>query len=251
MKEKGVYLKQLVEKLKDKVGTDMTSKGFKEMALALSDATKEKFDAGTLKKYTQYDEKDSEPRESKLNLIAKFIGYKNFRTFCESSEIDPILESILGEYYCYVRMSKEKEKLLRSPVKIWMEQGRVLYHLKGKRLNYEGEVINHDGCLFILMKSAKGRKSFYHIYRIGSMEAPQVLQGIFSGVSSDFEPIGGRAVLWRSNESFESLTPQKIEIKSMRQSRRKDDQLLAGYFKEKSLNNLSIKDPYTFGPDDL
>lgn len=243
---KDVYIKTLIETLAEKTGTDLSWKGFEKMAEAISD----KFDAKYLK-YTLYEGKSvSKPRTANLDIIAKAAGYKNYRTFCDGLKSDPILGSMIGEYYSYVRMNKEKGKILRSPVVISMKDGQVHYFQKGGRLNYSGEIVKREGCLFILMRSEEG-KSFYHVYRIGKRSAPEVLQGIFSGVTTDFEPIGGRAVLWRSTEPFNSLKIGKLDIADMQKSKQKDQKLLAAYFQRKETNNLSIKSAYTFGPEDL
>lgn len=250
MKDNDSCLRSLIERTADVARTDFSWKGFKEMAVAITEATKMKFDAAYLK-YTLYEGKTkSKPNKTKLDVIARYVGHKNYRSFCESINADPILRSMVGHYYCYVRMNKERGKILRSPVEISAKEGQLHYHLKGGRLTYTGEITKREGCLFVLMKSAEG-KSFYHVYRIGARPSPEVLQGIFSGVSTDFEPIGGRAILWRSQKPFDSLKTGKLDIAAMQKSRQKNDQLLAAYFQRKDSNNLSINSVYTFGPEDL
>jgi hypothetical protein len=250
MKGEESYLRNLIERAADEARTDLSWKGFKEMAFAIAEKTKAKLDAAYLK-YTLYEGKSkSKPNKTKLDVIAQYVGYKNYRAFCESLDADPILQSMVGQYYCYVRMNKEQGKILRSPVEISAKDGQIHYHLKGGRLSYSGEITKREGCLFVLMKSPEG-KSFYHVYRIGARPFPEVLQGIFSGVSTDFEPIGGRAILWRSNKPFDSMKTGKLDITVMQKSKQKNEKLLATYFQRKDSNNLSIKSVYTFGPEDL
>ena len=101
------------------------------------------------------------------------------------------------------------------------------------------------------MTSADGTKSFYHVYRIGKMPSPAVLQGIFCGVSTDLNPIGGRAVLIRKKETFESLTKKKTNLQALLKSKHSIERRIAKYFKNRHENTITIKKPYTFGPDDL
>ncbi|HZY78364.1 MAG TPA: hypothetical protein VFE50_02490 [Cyclobacteriaceae bacterium] len=227
-------------------GADFSMKGFEMMAEELEGINGKYL-------YELYRGTSKHPHEEKLNTIAKAIRYSSFREFVESQKLgeDPVLKSIEGEYYCYIRMHLEEGKVLRSPVRIFPNKGRMSYFLKGGRLEYTGEVTIANGCLFVLMRSNDGTKSFYHVYRIGSMESPEVLQGIFSGISSDSNPIGGRAVLVRKNESFDSLTKTKMDLQSLSESILDVEKRIAGYFRNKSENNITIKAPYTFGPEDL
>src|SRR5690606_32346735 len=97
---------------------------------------------------------------------------------------------------------------------------------------------------------AESGKRLHHIYRIGVREKPQVLQGIFSGVSTTFEPIGGRVVLLAVSEPFEKLegkelTPAELEQGGTLGAR------LARYFESYDGNNLGINPVVSFGEDDL
>lgn len=255
MKYKRDDIRLLIETLVDatrKDGGDLTTEGYKVMAELLTERTKIPFNEKYLK-YTLYDGGFGKrgPHLTRLDAIAKFVGHRNYRAFLESLNLDSGLQSLIGEYYCFVRMNQEKGELLRSPVKIFPKDGRISYYLKGSRLHYEGELKKSEGCLFVLMKSIKGDKSFYHVYRIGAMDKPEVLQGIFSGVSTNFNPIGGRAVLVRANESFENLKIGRLDVKTLRRSKQVIEQNLALYFEKMEENNLSISTPSTFDRRDL
>lgn len=248
------YVKNLIEKFAEKVGVGTTWKGFEQMSLELFEQTQEKITPRYLK-YTLYDGKrlpNTKTRVSNLDIIAKFVAGTNYRTFCENidSKVDSVLKSIVGNYYCFVRMNHEEANLLRSPVKITLSNGHVYYHQKGGRLQFTGEIQKHEGCLFVLMQSDEG-KSFYHVYRIGKRTSPEVLQGVFSGVSTDFKPIGGRAVLLRANKPFESLKTGILDIRKMLKSKREEDVALARYFQHREENNLSIKPSPNFNLRDL
>ncbi len=191
-------------------------------------------------------------QEFHLNEIAKFLGYNSFNEFKQQIEIpaDPVLTALHGSYYCYVRASHQEGYILRSPVNISSKDGRTWLQLQGKSYVFEGEVVLRQGCLFILMESAEG-KSFYHVYRIGTRKSPEVLQGVFAGVSTAFDPIGGRTVLVRQQECFESLSNAKMRISDLYDSDVKNDKILAAYFREYPGNNLSTKKAVGFSWEDL
>lgn len=191
-------------------------------------------------------------QENRLNEIAEFLGYASFREFqshLENPE-DPLLTALNGNYYCYVRASHEEGFVLRSPVNISSVNGKTWLRLQGKIYSFEGEITLRQGCLFILMQSNEG-KSFYHVYRIGTRKSPDVLQGVFSGVSTAFDPIAGRTVLVRQNESFDLLVNLKINISGLEKSKERTDRILAEYFRRYSENNISTKKAVGFSWEDL
>lgn len=191
-------------------------------------------------------------QENRLNEIAKFLGFESFRelkSHIENPE-DPLLTTLHGNYYCYVRASHEEGYILRSPVTISAVNGKTWLSLRGKIYSFQGEVALRQGCLFILMQSNEG-KSFYHVYRIGTRKSPEVLQGVFSGVSTAFDPIAGRTVLIRQNDSFDSLVNSKISIVELDKSESRTDRILAEYFREYSQNNISTKKAVGFSLEDL
>lgn len=190
-------------------------------------------------------------RDDSAYAILKFLGHKNLEEFKESLEQkrDPQLDSCIGSYYSYLRMSEKNETvLLRSPARIYYEHGKYYFEQKGKRNVFTGEVKCMKGCVFILMISKDG-KSFYHVYRIGAMTSPQVMQGIFSGVSSNFDPIGGRVVLVKSESEFSDLTIAEIPKSKIQDALLK---ALFGYFDTFEKNNLAVnKEMATYTIRDL
>jgi hypothetical protein len=120
----------------------------------------------------------------------------------------------------------------------------------GPSWTYEGDLKIKHGCLFVLLVSPE-YKSFYHIYKIGTRREPKVIQGIFSGVSTVFDPIGGRAVLLKVNQPFSALKNQAFKYEELIQSPMPENQRLAAYFKDYSKNNLSINKVVSFGIEDL
>ncbi len=187
-----------------------------------------------------------------VDKIAAFLGFTSWELLQGKlgRQPDPVLESLHGCYYCYVRASHHEGQLLRSPVIISSNKGKTWLRLQGKNWVFEGEVKLREGCLFILMESSEG-KSFYHVYRIGTRRSPEVLQGIFAGVSTAFDPIGGRTVLVRQDGPAESLTNLKIPISKLQASADPSEQLLGKYFQDFSKNNLSPNKSVGFSWEDL
>jgi len=187
-----------------------------------------------------------------LDKIAKYLGYKNTADLIDrlSPAINPLLLTCEGNYYCYLRRNSEDAYILRSPVQIERKQGEMIFTLQGPVRKYSGTISIGNGCLFVLILHEDG-KQFHHIYQLGQHKTPQVLQGIFSGVSTVFSPIGGRTVLIRTDEEYETLKNKEIEISTLHNSRQLQDRRLAEYFEHYDKNNLNIKRVNTFRIDDL
>lgn len=193
-------------------------------------------------------------RDAKLTALVKHLGYQNVKAFIYAVDkpISEQLQSCEGVYYSYLRKNTTEDLLLRSPVKICRSDHRMIMELRGQRLNYIGELKLQNGYLHVLLVNEKTGKQFYHGYKIGSMEKPQVLQGIFSGVTSGFDPIGGRVVLVKVEVGkFEVLKIGQIEIDILKHSQQKDEQALGEYFEKRSENNLNIGNTTSFGFGDL
>ena len=190
---------------------------------------------------------------NKIDEIARFLGYENFQDFVESRKetVDPVLEFLTGAYYSYVRKNSIETSLLRSPVLIYRDRNTINFLLKGPRWRYKGELSYLDGCLFCLMKSDAIGKSFYHVYKIGKAKSPEVLMGIFAGISSSNDPIGGRCVLVKRKEKFEELENRSLSIDELNASNSNEENKLANFFFSFEDNNLRINNPYGFDFDDL
>lgn len=191
-------------------------------------------------------------RESLLRLLLADLEFRNVNEFMQFVDVPLCVQarSLVGTYYTYVRRNTAEGVLLRSPICI-VEQGRKLvFTLMGERLMYTGDVVLKNGVVYILMKSSEG-KCFHHIYKIGTMESPKVMQGIFSGVTSSFEPIGGRVVLERRDEEFKKLKLGSLDISEMKKSRLKNQKQLAKYFEKYTNNNLRIGKVTSFSFGDL
>ncbi|HTF17867.1 MAG TPA: hypothetical protein VK658_07330 [Chryseolinea sp.] len=189
--------------------------------------------------------------EFSLNAIAEYLNYDSFRNFELSLHyITPQIQSLMGSYYCYVRANLPDATVLRSPVQIFELNGKPWFELRGPKIQYKGEVSLKEGCLFVLMTSKAG-KVFHHVYKIGTRHEPNVLQGVFSGVSTAFDPIGGRAVLIRENEGGAKLRNAMISVSDLRKSKNRDEHVLGKYFAKYENNNVAPAKSATFGIQDL
>lgn len=189
---------------------------------------------------------------SLLDKAAQYLKYKDFRDFTEhANQGDPQVMSLIGNYYCYVRRNSKEGYILQSPVKIEQRKdGKIEFLLQGPAYTFKGEVHSKHGCIFVLMH-ADGGKLFHHIYKIGERHRPFVLQGVFSGVSTAFDPIGGRTVLVRMEEPYVSLKNASLSVSALRKSKSPVEKRLALYFRDYANNNIAPNRSSTFGVDDL
>jgi hypothetical protein len=187
-----------------------------------------------------------------VNRILNFLGFNSLDAFQEhiANPISDQLMSLIGNYYSYVRANHTEGIVLRSPVRIYKGESNLIFELRGKDQVYKGDITLSEGCLFILMKSGQG-KYFHHVYKVGVRKNPLVLQGVFSGVSTAFDPIGGRTVLIRQSLSFEDLNNRKEKAEEMISSSQVEENRVGKYFKDYCNNNLSPFKSSDFGYDDL
>ncbi len=187
----------------------------------------------------------------KIETLVRFLGYENFNEFRESVErpMDTVLVGLEGTYYLYVRKNSTAGAVLRSPAKIEKEKNELFLALKGADRLYRGSIEMSNGCITCLMKTAD--KAFYHVYRVGKRNSPKVVQGIFAGVSSAFDPIGGRCLLVRQNESFDELSIEKLRTEELIESEQADLYAVGKYFNNFEDNNLRTHKAVGFDFDDL
>lgn len=191
-------------------------------------------------------------RDAQLNSVARFIGFKNIQAFISDQEMprDEQLKSLVGYYYIFVRQNSTQGLIFQSPVEIKESDSKFILRLKGPSWTYEGDLKIKHGCLFVLLASPEN-KSFYHIYKIGTRREPKVIQGIFSGVSTAFDPIGGRVILLKINEGLPDMKNRAYTLRELSKSSVPENKKLATYFKDYSKNNLSINKVISFGIEDL
>jgi hypothetical protein len=258
-KVKVIYLDRLMVMIAKKTKQSFNTKGFQAMREAIGENKisetylYQKIYIG-IKNAKRNGKKTINLNRGLLDHLADFLGYHTYPEFVEHMDnpVNPILLSCIGNYYSYVRQNDDKGIILRSPVKIYVKEGKVCFDLKGGKWTYAGDVEITHGCLFILMRSSGG-KMIHHVYKIGARDQPHVLQGIFSGVSTAFDPIGGRAVLVRLEEKdSEKLFNKKLEVTKLTESKDVGLKNIGHYLADRNGNNLSINSiGMTFGIDDL
>jgi hypothetical protein len=246
-------IRKLLEALSKKTGQSMDHAGYREMQAKIPGL-------GDDYLYKKLDRKIAFLQDHEmvgigpfqLNKILEYLGYESldaFRSHVENPYGDQLM-SLTGNYYCYVRASHVEGRVLRSPVRIFHENGLLRFELYGKDHVYKGEMALTDGILYILMSAPIG-KTFHHVYKIGKRYAPRIMQGVFSGVSSAPDPIGGRTILARQNEPFERLENKKIPVEVMKASSELEEIRVGSYFEHRDNNNLSPFKSSDFGFDDL
>ena len=248
------HLDILMDKLFEKTDLPVHVKAFRAMAEKINGEISQKYlyESIHLKKDKARKKKIKAVKlhDGKLDELAAFLGFRNFRKFIESIDkpLDPILIACTGTYYSYVRRNDDKAKIIRSPVVIKEENGKFWFELQGPIWKYKGELKLRNGCLFVLMEAENGEKMIHHVYKIGTRLKPNVLQGIFSGVSTSFDPIGGRTVLLRTDTKG---TNKEATATEFLKSDIPEEKKIAKFLWEFSQNNLRINRTVTFQIDDL
>lgn len=253
MKVKVRHLDHLLALLSEKTQEPLDRAGLRNMATEI-----EGIGEDYLYKKIFYEirnlEKDAELslRDAQLNSLARYLGYKNMLALIAAVEspADEQLQSLVGSYYIYVRQNSTRGLVFQSPVEITPTGSSFALRLKGPTWTYEGDLHIRHGCLFVLLASPEA-KSFYHIYKIGTRRSPDVIQGIFSGVSTAFDPIGGRAVLVKTDQPFSTLHNRAYTPEELHASPVPEQRMLGRYFREYGKNNLSINKVVSFGVEDL
>lgn len=252
MKIKVKYLHRLIDELVRKHNVINEKKGLEDIAdkIGITTTYIYKKIANPVDKLKQNDSIGL--RDGIVKKLLKDIGFETIRSFCEfvDSPVSRQASSLIGVYYCYVRRNTNESMLLRSPVHIFEKDKKICLLLKGGRTEYFGTVKVAHGILTIFIENKEG-KFFNHVYRIGNMESPNVLQGIFSGVTSTLDPIGGRVVLERRKEKFTDLKTASIDINDEKQNASKSEKVLGRYFAKYSDNNLRVKKSTSFDLSDL
>lgn len=253
MKIKVLHLHRLLAALSEKTREPLDRAGLRNMAAEIGGISED-----YLYKKIFYEIRDLDQhhelslRDAQLNSVARFLGFKNILALVAAFEnpLDEQLQSLVGNYYIYVRQNSSKGLVFQSPVEIKQAEGNFVLRLKGPSWTYEGNMSIKHGCLFVLLVSPEF-KSFYHIYKIGTRREPKVIQGIFSGVSTAFDPIGGRSVLIKVREPFSTLKNQAFSAAELMNAGFPEGKILASYFRDYSKNNLSINKVVSFGIEDL
>jgi|GEM_PF-2332769 len=189
------------------------------------------------------------PAERTLDLAAIYCGFDSYRDFYSElhKAVTASLKDCEGHWLSYVRCNSGRDELLVSPVRIWEENYKMMIELTGPARKFKGELL-HKGQNFCALLDTGKDKQLHLIFRIGFAQNPHVLQGVFSGMSSGGDPIAGKEVLVRQRAPGK---PKKLKLEMLRASKKKEERILAGFFKEFDGTNLKISNVATFTFEDL
>lgn len=187
----------------------------------------------------------------RLDLIARLLKHRNFLDFSTQQaylRLDSPLKTCLGNWYSYVRCNSGADIVLRSPVAIYSKEGQIYMDLHGPDRVFSGQLHFMATCIHSLLTS--GDKSIHLIFKLGLSQNPQVLQGVFSGVSTSESPIAGREILVRQPESeLSALTNKKLYLDDPEETELHPN--IKHYFQHYPGNYIKINKVGTFGLDDL
>jgi len=191
-------------------------------------------------------------KDEYLEKIAEYLGYKSYDRFLEMGrhQFPVALENCRGTWYSYVRCNSGNPEIFVSPVFIYPETKQLLVKMKGFTRIFEGELKMIGSCLNCLLESDQ-EKNIHLVLKIGLAKKPNVLQGVFSGLSSGGDPIAGREVWVRSDEGFDEMKNKKMKISELLNSRNEDEKIIGEYFSDRQQNILKGGQASTFEINDL
>lgn len=246
-------LKGLFELLARKTGKTLDRSGFGAMSSLIGYPISQKYLYSTYRRLQDVSQEFFNLQDALISSLLNFLDFGSYDEFAVHlrEPIPAILKSCEGSWMSYVRENSSEGVLLASPVRVCETSSRMYYQLKGgSGALFSGEILHNHGCLFTNFRNDAG-KQFHHTYKVGAGINPRVIQGIYSGVSSANEPIGGRTVLVRQTADFEKLINRKIRVADMLTSAEPEMEALAGYFQAFRENNLRLKPVVTLNFSDL
>jgi hypothetical protein len=104
--------------------------------------------------------------------------------------------------------------------------------------------------VYCLLES-KQDKNLHLVFNVGHSKRPNVLQGVFSGMSTAGDPIAGREVLVRRKEKIFELKNSRQSISEMLKSKSEEEKIIGKYFKEVNQNILKGGKSSTYELTDL
>ena len=185
--------------------------------------------------------------------LVKYLSYTNYDQFIkvQSQPVHPVLMDFENtNWYSYVRCNSGEEYVLVSPVRFIAEGREIFMHLKGPRRTFTGKLKFGGNCIYCDLESGQ-EKNLHLVFYTGFAKQPDVLQGVFSGMSTAGDPIAGREVLIRQPGKLSTLQNSRRPIGEMMSSKNEEEQAVGSYFKNPAQNILKAGKASTFGIDDL
>lgn len=174
--------------------------------------------------------------KSYIEALARALGYKTYQDFLNEKHPDrkEALVKCIGNWYSYVRCNSGKPDVLVAPVRIYPEGKKICVELKGSERLFSGIAKLNESCLYCFLESDRS-KNLHIVLKVGVSINPEVLQGVFSGISSAGDPIAGREVFIRQEQKFDLMKPRKFRIAD---AESKEEKAVAAYFNKKEKNIL-------------
>ncbi|CAN5850472.1 hypothetical protein BH11BAC7_BH11BAC7_37090 [soil metagenome] len=236
-----VYFPFIHAKMKEKIKGDFFAENYLYKKLYLRARNAEKNGGGKLNLKDEY-----------IELIVSYAGFKSYDQFLKLREqkFPEELENCAGAWYSYVRCNSGEMYVLRAPVRIYEETKQIFIEMKGTSRTFKGELKIEAQCIHCLLESGQG-KSIHLVLTLGVAKKPNVLLGVFSGISSGGDPIAGREVLVRQVLEFEGLKNNRLSISGLIGSDNEEEKLIGEYFMDKQDNILKGGRSSTFELGDL
>ncbi|MEZ4825095.1 MAG: hypothetical protein R3C61_02200 [Bacteroidia bacterium] len=191
-----------------------------------------------------------------VEKLVQYVGFQGIQHWLTAQEglkdrFYRQLESLTGIYDCYVRCNSGQPDLLKSPVRIYHNGKYTEMEMRGKVRTFTGKPEIVQGCMFALLRSDQD-KQFHWVCKVGNSLSPEVIQYIFSGISSGGDPIGGKGLLIKTAHSdIRKCTNEKISLESLSSGTNERDRLLYAYFSNTNTTRLKISGVSTFDFRDL
>lgn len=255
MRYKAADIKKLLEEVALKSGMTLEYASFKEIYSKMEEALgdlpfKEDYLYKRVMPEIKKQKKIISLNANYVEHLVKYLQFNNYDAFLKAKPFHPVLENCVGNWYSYVRCNSGQDYVLISPVRIFQEGREINILLKGKVRTFAGKLKFEGSCLYCLLESNED-KNLHLVFNIGFAKIPNVLQGVFSGMSTAGNPIAGREVLIRQEEKFGALQNSRRPIAELVKSNKEIEKLIGLYFSSAERNILKAGMASTYELDDL
>ncbi|GEM_PF-4369393 len=183
---------------------------------------------GTLKENTKVSQTSSLHYQQKINVEfpqqSPILDPKSYAT----------LKNITGSYYLMSLPSSKAKKgiIYQTPFKIYEDNSQFYAKMKGGQYDYKGKLHLVVPVIAMTLVSNYSYKILHLTLYIGAnANRPlPILYGTFSGANSNGFPICGKEVLLRTDEPYEKLERQELNLQEILKSENPTIQKIAKYF---------------------
>lgn len=173
----------LVSKVEVKFGgMPETPRDFVQLSEAIRDFAGAVCSSSTLRRIWGYDSYDGNTRRSTLDVLSKYIGYKDFRQFCKAFRSEAQGSGFIGDGVIYADTLKEGDRLQLK----WAPNRTVVIRCLGDR-TFEVESSENSklmkGDKFAITVIAKGYPVFLTAFFRGGKHQPSYVAASNLGIS--------------------------------------------------------------------